>query len=138
MSFDKFEVAIRLKTELRVLHANLSGFNIILNDCKKENVSKKSYIKKLLKTENTLNSTIRQIENLNKIKFNAALESLKESKVAHLTDLILKVREVNGKIKSLSDVQARQIVEDLSDFSHEIAKISKRLDTIRKILPKVY
>ncbi len=136
MGFDKFEVSIRLKTELRVLHANLSGFNIILKDCKKENSAKKSYFKKINNVETLLARTMIQIEELNSIKFTTALEPLKESKIAHLTDLILKIREVNVYIKGLSDSMARQIVEDLSDFSSEISKISKRLDTIKKILSR--
>ncbi len=136
MGFDKFEVSIRLKTELRVLYANLSGFNIILKDCKKENSNKKSHYKKLSKVESLLRSTMIQIEGLNSIKFATALEPLKESKIAHLTDLILKIREVNIHIKGLSDSMARQIVEDLSDFSSELSRISKRLDTIKKILGK--
>ncbi len=136
MKFDNIEVAIRLKTELRTLHANLSGFNIILKDCKKENAANKNYFKKLAKVESSLEITIKQIEELGKIKFSTALESLKESKIAHLTDLILKIREVNTRIKGLSDSKARQIVEDLSDFSNEIIKISKRLDAIRKIVSK--
>ncbi len=136
MEFDKFEVSIRLKTELRVLYANLSGFNIILKDCKKENLDKKSYFKKLSKVESLLNQTMIKIEELNKIKFAAVLEPLKDSKIEHLTDLILKIKEVNLHIKGLSDSMTRQIVEDLSDFSNELSKISKRLDTIKKIISK--
>ncbi len=136
MDFDKFEVSIRLKTELRVLHANLSGFNIILKDCKKENSSKIGHFKKLTKVEILLGRTMFKIEELNRIKFNTALESLKESKISHLTDLILKIREVNVRIKGLSDSMARQIVEDLPVFSGEVTKISKRLDTIKKIITK--